>query len=128
MSCEYLSTIARECQPKLRRLSAESTSVRRPSVSRFTLVPSAVIKGMLAAIGITIVWKQLPVAFGASGGILSIPTDFHPGVAAIAIVSLAILYGWKYTPFARTEIIVGAYVLFTDPFRRPSATKMITLR
>ncbi len=28
------------------------------------LVPSAVIKGMLAAIGITIVLKQLPVAFG----------------------------------------------------------------
>ena len=43
-------------------------------LGRFSaLVPSAVIKGMLAAIGITIVWKQLPVAFGVTGGLIDIP-------------------------------------------------------
>jgi len=33
------------------------------------LVPSSVIKGMLAAIGITIIIKQLPVAAGSDGGL-----------------------------------------------------------
>ena len=43
---------------------------RRAALGRFSaLVPSAVIKGMLAAIGITIIWKQLPVAFGVNGGL-----------------------------------------------------------
>ena len=58
---------------------------RRPAVrasaslqlGRFAaLVPSAVIKGMLAAIGITIVWKQLPVAFGVTGGLSRHPGQF----------------------------------------------------
>ena len=44
-----------------------------------TVVPSAVIKGMLAAIGITIVLKQLPVAFGVSGGLSDILTEWHTG-------------------------------------------------
>ena len=49
-------------------------------LGRFSaLVPSAVIKGMLAAIGITIVWKQLPVAFGVTGGLIDIPGNVHPG-------------------------------------------------
>ena len=49
------------------------------------LVPSPVIKGMLAAIGITIVWRQLPVAFGAAGGVFDIPGQLHPGAALIAV-------------------------------------------
>ena len=75
------------------------------------LVPSAVIKGMLAAIGITIIWKQLPVAFGVTGGLTDIPAGFHLGAAAIAAVSLAVLYGWKHTPLAKFKLISPALVV-----------------
>ena len=75
------------------------------------LVPSAVIKGMLAAIGITIVWKQLPVAFGATGGLMDIATQLHPGSALIAAVSLAVLYGWRLTPLARVKLLSPALVV-----------------
>ncbi len=76
-----------------------------------TLVPSAVIKGMLAAIGITIIWKQLPVAFGVTGGLADIPAQFHQGAALIAVVSLVMLYGWKHTPLARFKLISPALVV-----------------
>ena len=75
------------------------------------LVPSAVIKGMLAAIGITIIWKQLPVAFGVTGGLSDIPTQLHAGAFAIAAVSLIILYGWKATPLARVKLLSPALVV-----------------
>jgi MFS superfamily sulfate permease-like transporter len=74
------------------------------------LVPSAVIKGMLAAIGITIVWKQLPVAVGSTGGVADMATDFHGGPTLIAAVSLALLYGWKYTPMVKYSMLSPALV------------------
>ena len=58
------------------------------------LVPSAVIKGMLAAIGIIIIMKQLPVLVGSNGGLSDITSQFTPGAALIGVLSLAILYGW----------------------------------
>jgi MFS superfamily sulfate permease-like transporter len=80
-------------------------------LGRFSaLVPSAVIKGMLAAIGITIIWKQLPVAFGVTGGLSDIPGNIHPGALAIAAISLALLYGWKHTPVGRNKLISPALV------------------
>jgi len=75
------------------------------------LVPSSVIKGMLAAIGITIVWRQLPVAFGVDGGVADIAGQFNPGALAIAALSLAILYGWKHTPLARFKLMSPALVV-----------------
>lgn len=75
------------------------------------LVPSAVIKGMLAAIGITIVWKQLPVAFGVTGSVADIATQMNTGAMIIAGLSLVILYGWKYTPFARFAFISPALIV-----------------
>ncbi len=80
-------------------------------LGRFSaLVPSAVIKGMLAAIGITIIWKQLPVAFGVNGGLSDIAGGLHPGALVIAVASLAVLYGWKYTPMARFKLVSPALV------------------
>jgi MFS superfamily sulfate permease-like transporter len=75
------------------------------------LVPSAVIKGMLAAIGITIIWKQLPVAFGVSGGVADILRQWHTGTVLIAGVSLVMLYGWKQTALARFKLISPALVV-----------------
>ncbi len=76
-----------------------------------TIVPSAVIKGMLAAIGITIIWKQLPVAFGVTGGLGDIVGNIHPGAALLTAVSLAILYGWKHTPLARFSFLPAALIV-----------------
>ena len=72
------------------------------------LVPSSVIKGMLAAIGITIILKQLPVAFGSSRGLMDIPADLHPGALLIAAISLVLLYGWKHTPMRRYPMVSPA--------------------
>ncbi|MEP7117848.1 MAG: SulP family inorganic anion transporter [Acidobacteriota bacterium] len=74
------------------------------------LVPSSVIKGMLAAIGLTIVWKQLPVAVGVTGSLSAIATAWHGGAAVIALVSLAVLFGWKHTPMARVKLLSPALV------------------
>ena len=75
------------------------------------LVPSAVIKGMLAAIGITIIIKQLPVAFGTVGSIGDIASQFTPGALIIAVVSLAILFGWRHLPLARIKWLSSALVV-----------------
>jgi MFS superfamily sulfate permease-like transporter len=75
------------------------------------LVPSAVIKGMLAAIGITIIMKQLPVAFGVTGGIGDIVRQFALGPIIIAALSLAILFGWPHTPFAKVTWLSAALVV-----------------
>lgn len=74
------------------------------------LVPSAVIKGMLAAIGITIVWKQLPVAFGVKGGLADIVTGWQIGPTLLAALSLGILYGIKYTPLAKVTFLPGTLI------------------
>jgi MFS superfamily sulfate permease-like transporter len=75
-----------------------------------TLVPSAVIKGMLAAIGITIVWKQLPVAFGvASLGDLA--RAYNAGALLLTALSLAVLYGWRFTPLAKVGVLSPALVV-----------------
>src|SRR5690606_5942089 len=70
--------------------------------------PSAVILGMLAAIGITIILKQIPLAFGlseehafeldAGGGIAAIQntvlSSVNWGATTICLLSLAILIYW----------------------------------
>ncbi len=75
------------------------------------LVPSSVIKGMLASIGITIVLKQLPVAVGVKGGLSDILGQFHAGAALITAISLVILYGWKKTPLAKIHFLPAALVV-----------------
>jgi len=67
--------------------------------------PTAVVHGMLAAIGVIIVLKQLPVTVGqkASGDPLEILRDLpetmsrlNPAIACIGALSLLILFTWPY--------------------------------
>ena len=58
--------------------------------------PTAVVHGMLAASGLIIFLKQLPVVFGEK-----LPAEIagiNPAIAVIGVASLAILFGW---PFVR---------------------------
>ncbi len=67
--------------------------------------PPSVVHGMLAAIGLTIGLKQLPVVFGEKAGgdpigvIRDLPkvlADVNPGIAVIGLMSLAILFLYPY--------------------------------
>ena len=75
--------------------------LRAGALSEF--FPTAVVHGMLAAIGIIICLKQLPVVFGqkASGEPLEILRELpekilhmNPAITLIGLTSLAILFGW----------------------------------
>lgn len=73
--------------------------------------PSAVIKGMLSAIGILIFVQQIPLALGMNGKMESdriYLSDFHDkislGVVVISIVSLVILLVWDEYLAKRTQI------------------------
>ncbi|HEX8430501.1 MAG TPA: SulP family inorganic anion transporter [Longimicrobium sp.] len=79
--------------------------------------PSSVIRGMLAAIGLTLIIKQLPYALGAGlaakpggGGALDAITSaaaaMKPGAVLLAAVSLALLALWDHPALARAKKIV----------------------
>ncbi len=55
--------------------------------------PTAVIRGMLAAIGIILIIKQLPNALGLPKGSWS-PGDMNKGILLISAISLVIMIGW----------------------------------
>ncbi|MCW7538242.1 SulP family inorganic anion transporter [Aquabacterium sp. A7-Y] len=83
--------------------------------------PSSVIKGMLAAIGITLIMKQLPVAFGfasAKEALTRVPQDvqaidaWQAALGAItedalivALVSLVILFVWETARIKRLPVL-----------------------
>ena len=75
------------------------------------LVPDSVIRGMLAAIGLIIVWKQLPSLVGVEEGVARIASEFAKGPAIIAAVSLLVLYGWGATPLSRHAFLPSALVV-----------------
>jgi MFS superfamily sulfate permease-like transporter len=79
--------------------------------------PTAVVHGMLAAIGVIIILKQLPFAIGqtAKGDpielLRSLPEKFYhanPDIAIIGIVSLAILFGFGFWKSITRNPIVKA--------------------
>lgn len=93
------------------------------------LVPSSVIKGMLAAIGLILILKQLPHAVGydvesfGSDAFLA-PTGENTfslithaigamelGAVIVSVVSLAILIAWPYTPMSKIRWMPGALVV-----------------
>ncbi|MCK7596847.1 SulP family inorganic anion transporter [Microbulbifer sp. CAU 1566] len=63
--------------------------------------PSSVINGMLTGIGLIIVLKQIPYAFGLddgasmSDGLSGLWAGVHPGVLVIFALSLALLIAWE---------------------------------
>lgn len=71
-----------------------------------SLVPSSVVKGMLAAIGITIVMKQIPVAFGVQK--LADVLEPNYGALTITAISLVVLYVWPLTPLERIKFFPAA--------------------
>ena len=77
--------------------------------------PSSVIKGMLAAIGIILILKQLPIAIGYNK---AAAVSYQMGSILIASISIAIILFWelpflkkyvffKYVPGALIAVLVG---------------------
>ena len=93
--------------------------------------PSSVIKGMLAGIGIILVVKQLPYAFGAGlatvgaggadgavageagalGTIGAAIASLRPAALALTLVSLALLVAWDHPRLARAKKLLPAPLL-----------------
>ncbi len=82
--------------------------------------PTAVVHGMLAAIGVIIMLKQIPVALGesAKGTPFEILQDMphtlanaNPQIALIGIVSLVILFGKPFIKVAWVKRIPGQLVV-----------------
>lgn len=84
--------------------------------------PSAVIKGMLSAIGLVLILKQFPHAIGydadAMGdetfaqanrentfsGVTHALDALEPGAVVIGVLSLALLFAWPKTPLAKVKL------------------------
>lgn len=74
-------------------------------------VPSPVIKGMLAAIGVLLIVKQFPLALGlfssnAPAGSVTTPFGpISPAACVITLLSLAILVGWETRALRRFRLV-----------------------
>jgi carbonic anhydrase len=94
-------------------------------------IPSSVIKGLLAAIGVLLILKQIPHVLGRDfdpegdmafqqpdrentfSELVRTIVDIHPGVAAIGLVSLAVLVAWdKWKPLKYSVIPAPLAVVF----------------
>ncbi|WP_373767735.1 SulP family inorganic anion transporter [Glaesserella sp.] len=73
--------------------------LRAGSITNY--IPVSVIEGMLAGIGVIIIFKELPYAFGSSLSLqetLSSLDNIHFGSLIVAIISLAIIISWDSVP------------------------------
>lgn len=71
--------------------------IRAGSITNY--FPIAVIEGMLAGIGILIIWTQLPYALGSGKiSLLNPLVEVHLGSLLVAVVSMAIILAWDNTP------------------------------
>ncbi len=105
-------------------------------------IPSSVIKGLLAAIGVILILKQIPHVVGHDpdpegdwsffqadsqntfSELLEVFDDFHPGAAAVGLGSIALLVLWdrsrrlKYSPVPAPLVVVLLGVGVSLLFRR----------
>ena len=73
--------------------------------------PNSVIKGLLAAIGLIIIIKQVPVLFGLKPeGFLDNLSNLHSGASLIGLISLALLWGWRFTPLKAIPLPPALFV------------------
>ena len=128
--------------------------LRHAKAGRFAAyVPSSVIKGMLAAIGLLLIVKQVPLAAGFANGSASaanaaagtIDTPFGAmslAACAVAILSIAILASWETRAMRRFALVrlvpaplavvvlgIGVTLLldFTAPGLAPPAEHRVSL-
>lgn len=109
-------------------------------------VPSSVIKGMLAAIGLLLIIKQVPLAFGfaradaaaAAGAIVTPFGSVSAAAMAVTALSAAVLIGWETRALRRFLLVralpaplmvvalgIGVTLLLdavAPAWRRPSST------
>lgn len=74
--------------------------------------PTAVIKGMLAAIGLIIIMKELPYLVGGASAPHAL-TDVHWGILAVSLASLAVMLSWDHwvvPKVALLQFVPGALV------------------
>lgn len=77
--------------------------------------PNSVIRGMLAGIGVIIILKQLPYAFGAdianaADGVAAALGNLHMGTLIISVITLALLLLWEQPFMKPLAIVPGALV------------------
>ena len=95
-------------------------AIRAGSLAAF--FPSSVIKGLLAAIGVILILKQIPHIFGHDpdwmgdmdfqqldgkntfSELIATMFDIHAGASLVGLVSLVILIYWNKTPLKKTGI------------------------
>lgn len=73
--------------------------LRAGSITNY--IPVAVIEGMLAGIGILIIFKQLPYALGTEKLNFGVDNPFiniHLGSLIVALISMFIILGWDSSP------------------------------
>ncbi len=80
-------------------------------------IPNSVIKGLLTSIGIIIIAKQLPIAFGFKNlnELFNSFESYNPIVLIICLLSMFIIVGWdkvkvKFIPGALIAVIIGVVI------------------
>ncbi len=91
-------------------------------------VPSSVIKGMLAGIGLTLILKQLPHALGYDGdyegdmsfiessgsttlgSLVEALQHVQPGAVTAALLGVGVMLWWPRSPFARVKLLPAPMV------------------
>lgn len=91
--------------------------------------PSSVIKGLLAAIGVILILKQIPHVLGHDkdpegemsfiqpdsqntfSELLSVLDDFHVGAAVVGLLSVVLLVGWQRSETLRKSVLPGPLIV-----------------